>query len=74
MPGELSLQVAAGCEGLAGFDDLERVKFGRMRWRNIAYVEVLGIDFIMLGKVEVLLCDEHALYRDLLVKVRVGDP
>ena len=45
-----------------------------MSWRNIAYVEVLGVDFIMLGKVEVLLCDEHALYRDLLVKVRVGDP
>ena len=28
----------------------------------------------MFGQVEVLLCDEHALCRDLLIKVRVRDP
>ena len=29
---------------------------------RIAYVKVLGVDFAMLGEVEVLLGDEYALY------------
>lgn len=45
LPRELGLDVAAGVEGLAGLD----------------HVEVLGVNFAVLGKVEVLLSHEHTL-------------
>jgi len=51
LPGELSLEVAAGCEGLAGFDD----------------EEVLGVNVAVLGHVEVLLGHEHTLSEEVLV-------
>lgn len=45
LPRELGLDVAAGVEGLAGLD----------------HEEVLGVNFAVLGKVEVLLSHEHTL-------------
>jgi len=51
LPRELSLDIAAGCERLAGLDD----------------VEVLGVNVVVLGKVVVLLCDEHTLTEEVLV-------
>ena len=50
LPGELSLDVAAGVQGLEGLDD----------------EEVLGVDIGVLGKVEVLLCDEYTLTEEVL--------
>lgn len=50
---------------------------GKVRRRDgRTYVEVLGIYLAMLGKVEVLLRDEHALAEEVLVDflaVRFGD-
>jgi len=51
LPGELSLDVAAGVEGLEGLD----------------YVKILGFDLLMLGEVVVLLCDDNALAEEVLV-------
>lgn len=51
LPGELSLDIAAGGKGLASLDD----------------VKVLGIDVVVLGKVVVLLRNEHALAEEVLV-------
>jgi len=51
LPGELGLDIAARVEGLEGLD----------------YVEVLGLDLLMLGKVIVLLCDDNALAEEVLV-------
>lgn len=50
LPRELSLDVAAGVERLKGLDN----------------EEVLGVDVGMLGKVEVLLRDQHALSEEVL--------
>lgn len=50
LPGELSLDIAAGSQGLASLDDKE----------------VLGVDVGVLGKVEVLLSDEYALTEEVL--------
>ena len=51
LPAELGLEEAARGEGLAGLDD----------------VEVLGVDFAVLGLVEVLLGDEDALAEEVRV-------
>ena len=51
LPGELSLDIAAGGERLAGLDD----------------VEVLGVNVVVLGEVVVLLCDEDTLSEEVLV-------
>lgn len=51
LPAELGLEVAAGCEGLTGFDN----------------EEVLGVDVAVLWKVEVLLGHEYALTEEVLV-------
>lgn len=51
LPAELGLEEPTRSQRLAGLDD----------------VEVLGVDFGMLGKVEVLFCDEHALTEEVLV-------
>ena len=51
LPRELGLEEAARCERLAGLDD----------------VEVSGINFAVLGQVEVFLGDEHALTEEVLV-------
>lgn len=45
LPRELSLDKAAGVQGLEGLDD----------------IEVLGVNVTVLGKVEVLLGHEHSL-------------
>ena len=50
LPGELGLDVAAGGERLARLDD----------------EEVLGVDVGVLGEVEVLGSDEHALTEEVL--------
>lgn len=50
LPRELSLDIAAGVERLAGLDD----------------EEVLGVDIGVLGKVEVLRGDENALTEEVL--------
>lgn len=50
LPGELGLDIAAGGERLASLDDKE----------------VLGVDVGVLGEVEVLLRDEHALTEEVL--------
>lgn len=60
LPAELGLEEAARGERLAGLDD----------------IEVLGVDFVVLGEVEVLLRDEHALAEEVLVDelaVGLGD-
>lgn len=51
LPGELSLDVAAGSEGLAGLDD----------------VEVLRVNVVVLREVVVLLGDEDTLTEEVLV-------
>lgn len=50
LPGELGLDVAAGGQGLASLDD----------------EKVLGVDFGVLGEVEVLSGDEDALTEEVL--------
>lgn len=50
LPGELGLDIAAAGQGLASLDDKE----------------VLGVDIRVLGEVEVLLRDEHALTEEVL--------
>jgi len=67
LPGELSLQVAAGGERLTRFDNLSSGLVDIRKPRHsawvveFAYVEVLGINFIVLWEVEVLLRDKHTL-------------
>ena len=74
----MSLEVAAGSERLAGFDDLwddcEHCDQGTEL--SSTYEEVLGIDIAMLGEVEVLLGHEHTLSEEVLVdllSIRLGD-
>lgn len=50
LPGELSLDIATGGQGLGGLDD----------------EEVLGVDVGVLGKVVVLLGDEYTLAEEVL--------
>lgn len=60
LPRELGLDVAARGERLAGLD----------------HVEVLGVDVVVLGEVEVLLGDEYTLAEEVLVdllSVGLGD-
>ena len=51
LPRELSLDIAAGGERLAGFDN----------------IKILGVDVVVLWEVVVLLCDEHSLTEEVLV-------
>jgi hypothetical protein len=53
LPRELSLDIAAGSEGLAGLDD----------------IEVLGVNVVVLGEVVVLLRHEHTLTEEVLVNL-----
>ena len=60
LPRELRLHIAARLERLAGLDD----------------EEVLGVNFAVLGHIEVFLRDEHALTEEVLVDLlaaRFGD-
>ena len=41
----------------------------RCKGRNKSYIEVLGVDFIMLGEIEILFCDKHTLWQSKLVIV-----
>lgn len=65
LPGELGLDVAAGVQRLAGLDDLGEIVSARLLWDVVvevaSYIEVLGVDVTVLGKVEVLLGHEHTL-------------
>lgn len=56
LPGELSLDIAAGVERLASLDD----------------EEVLGVDLGVLGKVEVLRGHEHALTEEVLFAEKIS--
>lgn len=76
LPGELGTNVAAGVQGLHGLDDLSptqsdqtiRFQVGFLVQDDAAYVEVLGVKFIMLD-VEVLLGHEDALYHSNSISI-----
>lgn len=67
LPRELSFKVSAGSQGLAGLDDLfcaSRLVGAlvlKMRQER-PYEEVLGVNVLVLGEVEVLLRDKDTLY------------
>jgi len=69
LPRELGLDVAAGVQRLASLDDLYSRHIlvsnphegARFMQAVRAYIEVLGVDVTVLGKVEVLLGHEHTL-------------
>lgn len=58
LPRELGLDVSARVQGLEGLDD----------------EQVLGVDIGVLRKVEVLLCDQHALSEEVLHKQEMLAP
>lgn len=66
LPRELGLEVSAGSQGLAGLDDLfytlrsVDVLVGTRR-QETPYEKVLGVNVLVLGKVEVFLRDEDTL-------------
>ena len=72
LPRELSLEVTTGSQGLAGFDDLYWLSVDCSMGSTAAYIEVLGVNFIVLWKVEVLLGGGNALCIEVSV-VRDGD-
>lgn len=72
LPREAGLEVAARGEGLAGLDHLLFFIISLLsdlffpplflQFFGVSYVEILGVNVAMLGKVEVLLGHEYALY------------
>lgn len=72
LPRELGLQVAARGERLASLDDLESmlVHVARKFYpgnQAMSYVEVLGVNLVVLWLVEVLLCHGDTLLEKVLV-------
>ena len=66
LPAELGLEVTAGGEGLAGFDDLKLLVWAPRSGKVGTHEEVLGVDVAMLWEVEVLFGHEYALTEQVL--------
>ena len=69
LPAELGLEVTAGGEGLAGFDDLKLLVWAPRSGKVGTHKEVLGVNVAMLWEVEVLLGHEYALTEQVLRSV-----
>lgn len=58
---------------MASLDNLEQISIVGDYCGGTTHIEILSVNFIVLGQVEVLLCDENALYRTLSVKAEATD-